>query len=87
MAVLWDGDAMAAHQFIGRVRANLELRGTSPVGAVTISAGIATFGRDGERLDDLVARADDRMYRNKNLARTYDRAVVCAPPSKSAKSS
>jgi len=76
LAVLWDADAMAAHQFLGRVRANLSLRKNPKFGVVSISSGIASLGRDGTTLADLTSRADDRMYRHKNLARVYDSAVV-----------
>lgn len=76
VAVLFDADPMAAHQFVGRVQARLMRTAKRLKAPVEVSAGVAISGRDGERILDLINRADDRMYRRKGLARAYDTAVV-----------
>jgi diguanylate cyclase (GGDEF)-like protein len=46
---------------------------------VGISVGTATFGSDGDTLDELLISADDKMYRMKSIHR-HERSVPPAPP-------
>ncbi len=45
-----------------------------PLGRVTISAGVATFGEDGMTEKDLIAAADEQLYRAKQAGRNR----ICA---------
>ena len=51
----------------------------APLGPLTISAGVAAFPVDGSDADTLVQRADQALYRAKELGR--DRVEVAMPPS------
>jgi diguanylate cyclase (GGDEF)-like protein len=52
--------------------------GRNRTARVGISVGTATFGSDGETLDQLLVAADDQMYRMKSSHR-LGRALPAAP--------
>lgn len=63
-----------------RVRRELETHGVTVEGRridVTVSAGVATFGQDGEDWDTLLTAADSALYAAKEGGRNR---VVAAPP-------
>jgi hypothetical protein len=57
--------------------------GKNRVARVGISVGTATFGSDGETLDQLVIAADNRMYRMKSTHRSERGAAPDLPESSS----
>lgn len=64
-----------------RVRQELETRGVSVDGKrieVTVSAGIASYGLDGQDWDALLTAADDALYEAKNAGR--NRICAATPP-------
>lgn len=65
----------AVSQFSLSVGGNLHAR-------VGISVGTATFGSDGDSLDELLISADDKMYRMKSVHR-LERSLPPAPPTSS----
>lgn len=48
---------------------SFEFEGSQPDGKLTISSGVATFPEDGEDLDNLVNKADQRLYLAKQAGR------------------
>lgn len=67
MIVLPGADLADAWEVAERIRVRCDTNTWSVPSAVTISAGVATFA--GETTDDLVARADERLYVAKRAGR------------------
>jgi two-component system, cell cycle response regulator len=73
LALLGDADAPAALAAIEKLRVDVSASG----GAVTISAGVATWDGD-EPADSLLRRADEALYEAKRTGR--DRVLAAPPP-------
>jgi diguanylate cyclase (GGDEF)-like protein len=76
LVMMMGADANWANHYLGKVRAHLAVLAENEPMAPGVSAGVAMLGRDGGTFEQLVSSADKRMFRNKNLARAYDRAVT-----------
>jgi diguanylate cyclase (GGDEF)-like protein len=59
-------DGRAAADVAGAVVARMRTLEPTPAGRVTVSAGVASFPEDGATRDELVERADTRLYRAKS---------------------
>ena len=68
--------AMRIENAVSQFALPVGLNGSARVG---ISIGTATFGTDGETLDQLLIAADDQMYRMKSTHR-LERSLPPAPP-------
>ncbi len=80
LSVLADADVHGVRTVIDRVRAQLAatpLRGT---GRLTVSAGAAVYGPGVTAAEDLVAAADDALYRAKGAGRDCVRTASAAAP-------
>lgn len=74
----------AALEVAQRVRARIAAHrfpagSSQPLGAVTVTAGVATIPEDGSHPDDVLRRADERLYQGKATGRNR---VVPAPTSR-----
>lgn len=69
VALLADTDGIGANLYVNRLRGILSRTSQDLNFELTVSAGIAYFGDDGRTLDQLVAVADEKMYRNKQMSK------------------
>jgi diguanylate cyclase (GGDEF)-like protein len=72
MVLLPDTPQAAAATLAERIRKQVEgMVVTHPQGAlnITVSIGVAEFGKDGEAADQVIKAADDRLYRAKHEGR------------------
>jgi two-component system, cell cycle response regulator len=73
--LLPDSNVDAVQTIVDRVQAavaGLELP-AGPTSALGVSIGVGEFPRDGTTLDELLRRADERMYESKAARGTLDR--------------
>jgi diguanylate cyclase (GGDEF)-like protein len=75
-------DSAAAHERVEGIRRSVEVLAIpiprrSDVAAITISIGLAAYGYDGTRAEDLLDRADARLFQAKESGRNR---VVAPPP-------
>ncbi len=76
LVLIMGADAAWSNRYLERVRGHLRAASDGLPFTPSISAGVAVLGRDGTSYDDLFMRADTRMFRNKKLAHSYDRAAT-----------
>lgn len=72
MVLLPDTPHAAAVSLAERIRKQVEaLDITYPQGVlnISVSIGVAEFGKDGEAVDQVIKAADDRLYRAKHEGR------------------
>lgn len=72
VVLLADSDSIGANMFLNRLRGILSRSSADLPFDLSVSAGIAYFGEDARSLDQLMAVADEKMYRNKQR----ERAVI-----------
>lgn len=72
VVLLSDSDSVGANMFLNRLRGILGRSSSELPFDLSVSAGIAYFGEDARSLDQLMAVADEKMYRNKQR----ERAVI-----------
>jgi diguanylate cyclase (GGDEF)-like protein len=75
-------DSVASHERVEEIRRTVEalpvpIPRRSEVGGVTISIGLACYGYDGTQAEDLLDRADARLFQAKESGRNR---VVAPPP-------
>jgi len=75
-------DSAAAHERVEEIRRSVEvlpipIPRRPEVAAITISIGLAAYGYDGTQAEDLLDRADARLFRAKDSGRNR---VVAPPP-------
>lgn len=61
MIIMPDTDFNTAVRVVERLRLSTEKTYFEPVGSVSISVGVTEF-REGDRVEDLIARADENLY-------------------------
>ncbi len=69
VALLADTDGVGANLYVNRLRGLLSRNSQEFPFELTVSAGIAYLGDDGRTLDELIAVADEKMYRNKEMSK------------------
>ncbi len=68
--VVFEGaDLAGALQCAARIQSHVANIGSNMDFPLSVSAGVAVLGRDGGNIDELLARADARMFRQKEVTR------------------